>query len=501
MKFCLSFLSLVVFFTSISYAEVAIEGETEYVDLIQGVYRDKKFEDLPDKSVFKFENQKFKKYVDLIYDNDRKVIRFKPKRKGSVTIRLVNKKDPDLIIKQIKVTIQKSNLDKVATEIKSLLGEIEGIEIKILNNKGIVDGYILLAMDLNRIAMVLQHYDENQVVSIVRLSPLTRKKISERIEAEIDNPNIYVTVINDYFILEGNESYKGEAKRAEEIAQAHVSDILSKVAEKNTRGGSQILSVRKADNPIINNILPVREEGPKPKKMIQVVVHYVELSKSYSKGFDFTWAPTLGDGSNLTVSGDNLSSSNLLSSLTATISNLLPRLNWAKEHGHARVLDTMNVTTEEGSEGSVNSEKTITRLQTSSQGGLAPRVVKANVKTVVTPTLDPAKRDSVKLKLNITIGEITEVSASGDQTSSNSVSNLITVRDKQSAAIGGLLRSTSSTGYNRQPAGDAPTLFRMGAAKDLARAQSQFVIFVTPIIKSNASQGIDRIKRKFRLDK
>ncbi len=155
-------LSFIIFFVSPSYAEVAIEGETEYVDLIQGVYKDKKFEDLPDKSVFKFENKSFKKYVDLIYDNDRKVIRFKPKRKGSTTIRLVNKKDPDLIIKQIKVTIQKSNLDKVAKEIRSLLGEIEGIEIKILNNKVIVDGYILLAKDLNRIAMVLKHYDENR---------------------------------------------------------------------------------------------------------------------------------------------------------------------------------------------------------------------------------------------------------------------------------------------------------------------------------------------------
>ncbi len=339
------------------------------------------------------------------------------------------------------------------------------------------------------------------MVSIVRLSPLTRKKIAERIEAEIDNPNIYVSVINDYFILEGNESYKGEGVRAKEIAEAHVSDILSKVAAKSDRGGSQILSVMKAESPIINNIMPVREEGPKPKKMIQVVVHYVELSKSYGKGFDFSWAPTLGDGSSMTVTGDNLSSSNLLSSLTATISNLLPRLNWAKEHGHARVLDTMNVTTEEGVEGSVNSEKKITRLQTTALGGTQPREVTASVKTTVTPTLDPAKRDSVKLNLQIQIGEITEVSASGDQTSKNEVKTTITVRDKQSAAVGGLLRSTSSTAYNRQPAGDTVTLFRMGASKDLARAQSQFVIFVTPIIKTNASQGIDRIKRKFRLDK
>jgi len=485
-----------------AYAEVAIEGETEFVDLIQGVYADRKYEDLPDKSVFKFENQKFKKYVDLVYDNDRKVIRFKPKKKGSVTIRLVNKKDPDLIIKQIKVSVQKSNLDKVAKEVTELLGEIEGIEIKVLNNRVIVDGFILLAKDMNRIARVLSTYNEDQVKSLVRLSPLTRKKIAERIEAEIDNPNIYVTVINDFFMLEGSESYDGEKQRANDIAQAHVSDILSKFAEKNNRGGVTIKALRKDPNPIINNIMKVRPNAPSPKKMIQVVVHYVELSKSYNKGFDFSWAPTLSDGGSLTVSGDSLSATNILTSLTATITNLLPKLNWAREHGHARVLDTMNVTTEEGQKGEVSSNKQVVRNVATAQGGVAPRTATASIKIEVTPSLDPVKRDSVKLEgLKIEVGEITVAAQSGDETASNSMVTNVTVRDRQSAAIGGLLRSTSSTAYNKTDDDGSTPLFRLGAAKELTRQQSQFVFFVTPIIKSNSSEGIERIKKKFRLDK
>ena len=503
LTFLLIFLSLVVSsITTMSFAEVAIEGETEFVDLIQGVYVDKKYEDLPDKSVFKFENQKFKRYVDLVYDNDRKVIRFKPKRKGSVTIRLINKKDPDLIIKQIKVTVQKSNLDKVAKEVKMLLGEIEGIEIKVLNNRVVVDGYILLAKDMNRIARVLSTYEVSQVQSLVRLSPLTRKKITERIEAEIDNPNIYVTVINDFFMLEGSESYAGEKKRANDIAQAHVSDVLSKFAEGSDRGGVQIRALRKDPNPIINNIMEVRADAPAPNKMIQVVVHYVELSKSYSKGFDFSWAPTLSDGGQLTVSGENISSTNILTSLTATITNLLPKLNWAREHGHARVLDTMNVTTEEGKQGEVSSVKEIIRNVATALGGVEPRKATARISIVVTPSLDPVKRDSVKLeKLTINVGEITVASQAGDETAANTMTTNVTVRDRHSAAIGGLMRSTSSTAYNKRNPDAAQPLFRLGASKELARAQSQFVFFVTPIIKSNSSEGIEKIKKKFRLDK
>ncbi len=484
-----------------SYAEIVIEGETEYIDLIQGVYVDKKYEDLPDKSIFKFENKKFKKYVDLVYDNDRKMMRFKPKRKGSTIIRFVNKRDPDLIIKQIKVTVQERNLDRVAKEIKSLLGEIEGIEIKILNNKVIVDGYILLAKDLNRIAMVLEHYDPKQVVSIVRLSPLTRVKIAERIEAQIDDPNIYVEVINDYFILGGNESFSGQKAIAGEYAQALISDILSKPAESSVRGGSTIVSVRSPSNPIINNIRLLQKKKPPSKKIIQIVVHYVELSKTYGKGFNFSWAPTFVDTGNLELNGNNVNSSNIIESLSTTISNLLPRLNWARHHGHARILDTMNVTTEEGKKGTVNSEKQISRLQTTEQGGVSPQIVKANVKTEATPTIDQARPDNIKLDLNIQIGEISEVSAAANTTSTNQVQTVITVRNKRSAAIAGLLRSSSSTAYNKTPNANLNALFRMGASKDLDRSQSQFVIFVTPIIKYNASEGIDHIKRKFRLDK
>ena len=192
-----------------------------------------------------------------------------------------------------------------------------------------------------------------------------------------------------------------------------------------------------------------------------------------------------------------------MSSLTATITNLLPKLNWAREHGHARVLDTMNVTTEEGQQGTVSSVKTIIRPAIGGAiGAQPPPPARAQVRVVVTPKLDPVKRDSVKLEgLTIEVAEIANASAAGDETSSNSIVTNVTVRDKQSAAIGGLLRSTSSTAYNKRGPAQAQPLFRLGAAKDLARAQSQFVFFATPIIKTNASEGIQKIKKKFRLDK
>ena len=483
-------------------SEVAIEKEVEYLDLVKGVYKDVKFDDLPDENIFKLEDTSYKRYADIIYDNERKVMRFKPKKTGSFTLRFVNKRRPNLILKQVRVFVQQKNLNKIAREIKSLLREIEGIEIKVLNNKVIVDGFILLVKDMNRIAMVLNQYSESQVASLVRLSPLTKIKIADRIEAEIDNPNIYVEVINDFYILEGTESWEGEKKRAEKIAQAHISDTLTKFAAGNARGGTQIQPLIKDPTKIvINNIISVAP-GKKPeKKLIQVVVHYVELSKEYKRGFNFSWAPSISEseeGLALSARSDN---NDFISSFTATITKLLPRLNWARDHGHARVLNTMNVLVKEDKQGQVNSSTKITPVASSGLGGNPPGPIEAKIETSVTPKTIPDRPDNIEMKISVKIQQILSSDAVQVIKASNDVETVVTIKNKQTAAIGGLLRSRSATNYNRDPSGGANTLFRLGASKNLEREHGQFVVFLTPIIKSTASQGVEKVKRKFRIDK
>lgn len=487
---------------SVSYkskTEVATEKEVEYLDLVIGVYKDVKYEDLPDDSIFDLEDDKYKEFTEIVYDNERKVMRYKPKKDGSFTLRFINKKRPNLIIKQVRVTVQQKNLDKIASEIENLLKEIEGIEIKILNNKVIVDGYILLAKDMNRIAMVLNQYNEKQVASLVRLSPLTKRKIADRIEAEIDNPNIYVDVINDFYLLEGTESWEGEAGRAEKIAQAHISDTLTKFAEGNARGGSQIKPlIKDASKIVVNNIIAVGAPKDPPTKMIQVIVHYVELSKDYSKGFNFSWAPTLNDTTGLEVSPGN-ALTNIAAGITATIGSLIPRLTWAREHGHARILNTMNVLTEEKVQGTVSSGTTIIR-GTSGLGGQPPPPIEANVSTKVTPETFPDRPGDIKLDIEVDVKEVLSSDLTQSITTGNKIDTTVIVKNKKSAAIAGFLRSRTSSGYNRSPA-SGNLLFRLGADKSLEREHSQFVVFVTPVLKANSSQGVERVKKKFRIDK
>jgi pilus assembly protein CpaC len=86
-----------------------------------------------------------------------------------------------------------------------------------------------------------------------------------------------------------------------------------------------------ANDGVINLITVKQAAPPPPGKIIQLVVHYVELKKDYANSFRFQFTPEIGDNSAVTIqSGDN-TGGGIGTSIMATISNLIPKLNWAKK--------------------------------------------------------------------------------------------------------------------------------------------------------------------------
>src|SRR5258708_7484121 len=87
--------------------------------------------------------------VKISIAKDLKIIRFEPLTPGTTNFILRDDKGKKIV--EYNIVVRKSNLNKVAAEIKSLLGDIEGIDIKIVNNKVVIDGEILLPKDMSRI--------------------------------------------------------------------------------------------------------------------------------------------------------------------------------------------------------------------------------------------------------------------------------------------------------------------------------------------------------------
>ena len=498
MKNMMKMLLLVALLVVVPTAFAQEDGDGEdgkdkdgYLNLSVGVYHDEKVSNSFPANIDL--DGTFRKFTRVQYNPESHTLRFRPTQPGVGTL-TVKQPGTGKVLATFTIDVRKTDLQKVAREMQSLLQGIEGIQVKIMNNKAIVDGQILLPSDMKRIHSVVKQYGA-QATSLVTLSPSAQNKIAQFIERKIGNPEIRVNAVNGKFILEGFANTQGEKDKAEIVAKMYVPDVVvdEAVADK------KVLE-RKVD--VVINLISVRPppEG-EPTKIVQMVVHYVELQKDYSKSFRFQWLPDIGDGSSLQFDTGGRNPGGLMATITGTVSNLLPKLNWAKQHGFARVLQSSSVTVEDGKQGVINS---ITRLPyqvVNGQGQPSTNFEETGIRTNVTPQIMGARSDSVKLALNFAVKSLLSYSDQGPLTASREIQTVLHVRSGQSAAVGGLITNDSGTNFNKLPAGASRNpLISLYASKDFRRNQSQFVVFVTPLIKSSASAGADKIKRKFRLD-
>ena len=471
--------------------EVSSKGKrSDYYNLAIGVYEDKKLNYLP-KSIEL--GGTFRRVARLQWNAETRTLRLIGTNKGVGTL-IIKHPTSGKVLGEYTLDVRDTDLQKVVREIQALLEGIEGISVKIMNNKVVVDGQILLPSDMKRIHSVVKQYSP-QATTLVVLSPVAQNKIAQFIERKIGSPEIRVNAVNGKFILEGFANSMEEKNKAEIIAKMYVPDVVvdEAVADK------KVLE-RKID--VVINLIQLRPgPEPEPSKIVQMVVHYVELQKDYSKSFRFQWLPDVGDQSRLEFGTGGRDPGGAMATITGTVSNLLPKLNWAKQHGFARVLQSSSVTVENEKQGVINS---ITRLPyqvVNAMGQPSTNFEETGIRTNITPQIMGARSDSVKLAINFAVKSLLSYSDQGPLTASREIQTVLHVRSGQSAAIGGLITNDSGTNFNKLPAGASKNpLISLYASKDFRRNQSQFVVFVTPLIKSSASAGSDKIKRKFRLD-
>lgn len=461
----------------------------KYLDLTVGLEREVKLLHLPRGAKIK---GTYKKVTSAEISKKTSKILFSPKREGNGTLTVHDRRGR--LIQEFVITVSKSNLKKIAREIKTLLSEVEGIEVKIVNNKVLVDGEVLLARDYSRILEVTRQFP-NQAASIVSLSPLAQKKIAEMIEREINLPEISVKSINGRIILEGIAPNKSEKDRAQRIAEVYVPSSFNEPAVQE----GKFTKIEK--NYIVNliTVLPAPPKKNPPPKMIQILLHYVQLKRDYTKGFKIQWTPGLSDQTQISY-GKN-TAGNIVSSLTGTISNLFPKLHWAKSHGHARVLRSGSLIVNNGGTGTLNSTMSVPYPSATVDGEqISQKPAQIGLAAKLKPTLHTGKSNGVQLELEFKMSEPLTSTSAGPVYSENLLNTAVFIRSGYSAAIGGLATTSQSTDYNRLPTNVTQNaIFTLFASKGQNRDRSQFVVFVTPIVKTSASEGSEKIKQKFRL--
>ena len=486
-------IAIIVGFSSPSNSATKVVKDIDYIYMHIGLQVDHPLPEGFKTEKLTFEGN-YQRYTSAVYRKATNDIRFVPKRKGSGVMIIKNAKDK--IIGRLHIDVQKDNLHKIAAELKDLLIAVDGIEVKIYNKKVIIDGQVLLPREMDRINTVIKEYNSPLINSLVTYSPEAQKKIAEIIEKEIGYPEVTVRYAYNRFLLEGCVSSQVEKTRALNIANLYTQFDTSAVGEKAKKRGIPVV-INELSYPCESE-KKAEEEKQKSEitKLIQIVVHFVEMKKSFNKGFVFQWTPAIeGGGTQVTGSFGTppRAASGIAAVLTATVNNFFPKLNWAKSFNFARVLHNSSLLVEDRQEGTISLETKVptTTLASGTQisGGTT-----ANVLTKVKPKII-GDRDNL-IHMTVTIGVS---SKSGDAVATRNIQTYVHVRDGSSAVIGGVISSSLSRNYNKDPNEGNP-IVNLYFKKEYGTTKDQFVVFVTPLIKSSASVGVDRIKEKFKLD-
>lgn len=475
--------------------EIGTYKTEQFINLTLGIEQDIKLPALPSGFEIKSENLKgdFRKIVAVSVNKELGVLRFNPKHEGFASLTVHDKKNGRILV-EYRIDVRKNRLEKVVREVRSLLGDVEGIVIRIVNNRVTIDGQVLLPADMSRIYNVQRQFGD-QVSVMATMSPLAIKMISTYLAREINNPEIEVRTINDKILISGFVNNEKEAERIKELCELYLPDL---VLDPVRAEGVYIKTKKNALS--CNYQLTAKEQPtPAPPKMIQLVVHYVELAKAYSKSFKFQWTPQISDNTGLEFKTGG-SGGNIITSLTGIVSNLLPKLNWAKQHNHARILKSTSLIVQEGKKGEISQTIDVPYVTLGPNNTQGTAFVKTGLQSGITAMIQDGKSGSIGLDMQFSISTLLSGDSGGTpQIAENKINTMVTVRDRQSAAVGGLIGNGSSTGYNRTPSGVKDPLISLLASKNFQRDQSQFVVFVTPVIKTSASAGSEQIKKKFRL--
>lgn len=441
--------------------------------------------------------------LDLIKGDGTSQLIFKPQGPGETTVTVRDEAGVVRIIFTVRVS--GSNLLRQASEIRELLRDIEGIDVRIVGPKIVVDGEVLVPADYGRLLSVItdKAYIDS-VLNLTTLSPLAMQVLAKRIQEDVNSfaPNVKTRVVNGMIFLEGTVDSADQATRAAEVAKIYLPEIRPSNPLLNKDQNAQAIQGR----PLIQNFIVINAPPPKKQeKLVRVTFHFVELAKDYIKNFGFKWAPGFTSSPEISIGTGTAGGADASgATFSGTLSQLLPKLQSAQSAGYAKILKSGTVVVRSGQPATLDDQ---TEIPYSTMSNGQPMIAKDNVGMVaaVTPSILGQSED-ISMDLELSQRTLSGRTPNGVLISNHKVKTKVYVRNNESAAIAGVNAGEVTTSFNRDDPRqvessdtNTDTLFSLMRSKNYNKKKSQFVIFVTPQIIENASEGTEDLKKNFRV--
>lgn len=392
----------------------------------------------------------------------------------------------------IQLTVYSSDPAKLLQQMRKLLINIEGITIERLDQKIVIDGEVYTQEDKERIRKVIGQ-NEN-IMDLTTLNSNTERIIAKKIEKEINLDEVRVRALKGKFILEG-EVYSAQAKkRAEAIANLYSKRVIN------------VLEVRQVPRP------------PSRANTIQVTAHFIEISKNFTKNLNFKYNPFPNISATGSLSYNPITDSRTFAgTLTGTVNDLLPKLNYYRALGVARVIENPTVSVKSGASARIQSGTRIGFPVVTADGQAKLDFQNVGITLDITPY---AQGSDIDVALQVEVSSLGTPDIQGSVAiDQNTIQTQQFVRSGESIVIGGIIRYNVKHILDRPPptqkantggavagGGSGATdpfslgsLFTLFKSSDYGKAKSQFILFITPTILKYAKDANMELKEEFNL--
>jgi Flp pilus assembly secretin CpaC len=243
---------------------------------------------------------------------DGKAVLLNALAEGSSELRIERVQGTDLLYR----VLVRADLQKMIAEIKELLSEVEGVEIKDVGSKIWLKGKIATKSGFDTVTKVAEAYG-NAVVNSTKLDRSTTGDILCRlILDDIGIETVTARLVEDTVILEGVVYSKGDADRAVQLAQGR--------------------------NPKILNLLAVQQV------LIETDAQYIQVDTEDGSNFGHNVLDSLDIQARGGLGGGNTGKPTLSYGVTASANAKIKAL---LSSGHGKILNEQNVTVNSGEEG------------------------------------------------------------------------------------------------------------------------------------------------------
>lgn len=386
------------------------------------------------------------------------------------------------------IDVRHESPETTRESILNLLGDIEGVQARIIGDRVVVDGETLTSEDYERVQRVAELYKEqgDKVVFLVRVGAGQNRAAARnlmRVFNEQGLKSIIVNVVGNTLFLEGTVESADDLKKAELIVSAM---------------GAQV-----------ENLITVGI-----KRMVMVEVQIVEIRRTDDLGFGITYPTNLRstDGSGVMIShtytnpamGGTPPNETVINAAATLQSDLALRMRF--DNGYGRLLSRPKLVAASGesAEFQVGGEvpvvivtQNMINVEFKPFGVLLNLTPNADRQGNIQTTIE-AEVSDVDRSLTVRLGG-TEIP--GFRT--RKVKTNVTVKHGETIVLSGLFNYDQQKNVSKVPLlGHIPILGELFKSRGFIEAKNELAIFVTPTIVNPDSdrvrETIDKIKERYK---